>query len=146
MVYRVVRLPCIVVRVGWDIGLAGGVCVGLHDFTAVYPGDRTSMRDCQNSYNQAAAGLAISRFGYLRRILLPVAAPGIAGALVLVPGAHRQNSPAVLLFTAGYVMRSPSMLIRAVRLLCIFLRLGYKCCSVVDRPQVPRRFGIAKLP
>jgi phosphate transport system permease protein len=83
-------------------------------------GCEQALRDCPQSYRQAAAGLAISRVGYLRRILLPFAAPGIAGALVISAGRALAET-AVLLFTAGYVMRWPESLFDSGRTLAVHI-------------------------
>jgi len=64
--------------------------------------------------------LAISRVGYIHRILLPFAAPGISGALVLSAGRALAET-AVLLFTAGYVMRWPESLFDSGRTLAVHI-------------------------
>lgn len=96
-----------VVELGWGYSLlAGGCTLACMVLPLFIRGCEQALRDCPQSYRQAAAGLAISRVGYLRRILLPFAAPGIAAALVLSAGRALAET-AVLLFTAGYVMRWP---------------------------------------
>lgn len=110
-----------VVELGWGYSLlAGGctlVCMVLPLFIR---GCEQALRDCPHSYRQAAASLAISRVGYLRRILLPFAAPGIAAALVLSAGRALAEA-AVLLFTAGYVMRWPESLFDSGRTLAVHI-------------------------
>lgn len=96
-----------VVELGWGYSLlAGGCTLACMVLPLFIRGCEQALRDCPHSYRQAAASLAISRVGYLRRILLPFAAPGIAAALVLSAGRALAET-AVLLFTAGYVMRWP---------------------------------------
>lgn len=96
-----------VIELGWGYSLlAGGCTLACMVLPLFIRGCEQALRDCPHSYRQAAAGLAISRVGYLRRILLPFAAPGIAAALVLTAGRALAET-AVLLFTAGYVMRWP---------------------------------------
>ncbi|MBC2693578.1 MULTISPECIES: phosphate ABC transporter permease PstA [Pseudomonas] len=110
-----------VVEFGWGYSLlAGGCTLACMILPLFIRGTEQALRDCPNSYNQAAAGLAISRFGYLRRILLPVAAPGIAGALVLSAGRALAET-AVLLFTAGYVMRWPESVFDSGRTLAVHI-------------------------
>lgn len=110
-----------VVELGWGYSLlAGGCTLACMVLPLFIRGCEQALRDCPHSYRQAAAGLAISRVGYLRRILLPFAAPGIAAALVLSAGRALAES-AVLLFTAGYVMRWPESLFDSGRTLAVHI-------------------------
>lgn len=110
-----------VIELGWGYSLlAGGSTLACMVLPLFIRGCEQALRDCPNSYRQAAAGLAISRVGYLRRILLPFAAPGIAAALVLSAGRALAET-AVLLFTAGYVMRWPESLLDSGRTLAVHI-------------------------
>jgi phosphate transport system permease protein len=110
-----------VVELGWGYSLlAGGCTLACMVLPLFIRGCEQALRDCPQSYRQAAAGLAISRVGYLRRILLPFAAPGIAAALVLSAGRALAET-AVLLFTAGYVMRWPESLFDSGRTLAVHI-------------------------
>ncbi|TXI31748.1 MAG: phosphate ABC transporter permease PstA [Aquipseudomonas alcaligenes] len=110
-----------VVELGWGYSLlAGGSTLACMVLPLFIRGCEQALRDCPQSYRQAAAGLAISRVGYLRRILLPFAAPGIAAALVLSAGRALAET-AVLLFTAGYVMRWPESLFDSGRTLAVHI-------------------------
>ncbi|HBO1414552.1 PstA family ABC transporter permease [Pseudomonas aeruginosa] len=110
-----------VVELGWGYSLlAGGCTLACMVLPLFIRGCEQALRDCPHSYRQAAAGLAISRVGYLRRILLPFAAPGIAAALVLSAGRALAET-AVLLFTAGYVMRWPESLFDSGRTLAVHI-------------------------
>jgi len=110
-----------VVELGWGYSLlAGGCTLACMVLPLFIRGCEQALRDCPQSYRQAAAGLAISRVGYLRRILLPFAAPGIAGALVISAGRALAET-AVLLFTAGYVMRWPESLFDSGRTLAVHI-------------------------
>lgn len=110
-----------VIELGWGYSLlAGGSTLACMVLPLFIRGCEQALRDCPNSYRQAAAGLAISRVGYLRRILLPFAAPGIAAALVLSAGRALAET-AVLLFTAGYVMRWPESLFDSGRTLAVHI-------------------------
>lgn len=110
-----------VIELGWGYSLqAGGCTLACMVLPLFIRGCEQALRDCPNSYQQAAAGLAISRVGYLRRILLPFAAPGIAAALVLSAG-RALGETAVLLFTAGYVMRWPESLFDSGRTLAVHI-------------------------
>jgi len=110
-----------VVELGWGYSLlAGGCTLACMVLPLFIRGCEQALRDCPHSYRQAAAGLAISRVGYLRRILLPFAAPGIAAALVLSAGRALAET-AVLLFTAGYVMRWPESVFDSGRTLAVHI-------------------------
>lgn len=65
-----------------------------------------ALRQVPESYRQAAEALNLSEWGYTRHIALPVAAPGIAAAVILASGRALAET-AVLIFTAGYVLRMP---------------------------------------
>ncbi|MDH1933225.1 phosphate ABC transporter permease PstA [Pseudomonas sp. GD03696] len=110
-----------VIELGWGYSLlAGGCTLACMVLPLFIRGCEQALRDCPHSYQQAAAGLAISRVGYLRRILLPFAAPGIAAALVLSTGRALAET-AVLLFTSGYVMRWPEGLFDSGRTLAVHI-------------------------
>ncbi|MEK8080014.1 phosphate ABC transporter permease PstA [Pseudomonas sp. XK-1] len=110
-----------VVELGWGYSLlAGGCTLACMVLPLFIRGCEQALRDCPHSYRQAAVGLAISRAGYLRRILLPFAAPGIAAALVLSAGRALAET-AVLLFTAGYVMRWPESVFDSGRTLAVHI-------------------------
>ena len=110
-----------VVELGWGYSLlAGGCTLACMVLPLFIRGCEQALRDCPDSYRQAAAGLAISRVGFLRRILLPFAAPGIAAALVLGSGRALAET-AVLLFTAGYVMRWPENVFDSGRTLAVHI-------------------------
>jgi phosphate transport system permease protein len=110
-----------VVELGWGYSLlAGGCTLACMVLPLFIRGCEQAQRDCPHSYRQAAASLAISRVGYLRRILLPFAAPGIAAALLLSAGRALAET-AVLLFTAGYVMRWPESVFDSGRTLAVHI-------------------------
>lgn len=72
------------------------------------------------SYRQAADSLAISRTAWFRRILLPQASSGIAAATILSVG-RAMAETAVLIFTAGYVMRMPDSVFDSGRTLAVHI-------------------------
>ncbi|MFZ3186179.1 MAG: phosphate ABC transporter permease PstA [Pseudomonas sp.] len=110
-----------VIELGWGYSLlAGGCTLACMVLPLFIRGCEQALRDCPQSYRQAAAGLAISHLGYLRRIQLPFAGPGIAAALVLSAGRALAET-AVLLFTAGYVMRWPESLFDSGRTLAVHI-------------------------
>ncbi|MES2295496.1 MAG: phosphate ABC transporter permease PstA [Pseudomonadota bacterium] len=99
------RVFCVELGMGFSI-LSGGLTLACMVMPLFVRAAEQAMRACPISYRQGVAALALSRWGYVRRILLPYAAPGIAVGLVLAAGRALAET-AVLLFTAGYVMRRP---------------------------------------
>ena len=71
-------------------------------------------------YRQAAEALDLSHAGFVRRILLPAAAPGLAAALIVAAGRALAET-AVLIFTAGYVTRPPESLLDSGRALSVHI-------------------------
>ena len=79
-----------------------------------------ALRAVPLSYRQAGESLSISRWGWVRRILIPQAAPGIAVGIILSIGRALAET-AVLLFTAGYVLRQPDSLLDSGRALSVHI-------------------------
>ena len=96
---------CITLGLGYSI-LSGGLTLACMVLPLFVRSAEQAMRACPPAYRQAGCALSISRAGFVRRVLLPFAAPGIAVGLVLAAGRALAET-AVLLFTAGYVTRWP---------------------------------------
>jgi len=79
-----------------------------------------ALRQVPNSYRDAAMALNLSELGYARRILLPLAAPGMAAAVILSAGRALAET-AVLIFTAGYVIRMPNSIFDSGRSLSVHI-------------------------
>ena len=77
-----------------------------------------ALRAVSRDQRQAALALAVSRAGWIRRILVPSAAPGIAAGIILSVGRALAET-AVLLFTAGYVLRRPDSVLDSGRALSV---------------------------
>lgn len=71
-------------------------------------------------YRQAAHALNLSHLGFICRILLPSSASGIAVAIIIATGRALAET-AVLIFTAGYVMRMPESLFDSGRSLSVHI-------------------------
>lgn len=99
------QVLCVYLGLGYSI-LSGGLTLACMVLPLFVRAAEQAMRACPSKYRLAAAALTISRWGFLRRVLLPCAAPGIAVGLVLAAGRVLAET-AVLLFTAGYVTRWP---------------------------------------
>lgn len=72
------------------------------------------------SYRQAGEALDLSQLGFVRRILLPAAAPGLAAAVIISAGRALAET-AVLIFTAGYVTRMPESWLDSGRALSVHI-------------------------
>lgn len=71
-------------------------------------------------YRYAAAALGMKRTSILFRIVLPVAAPALAAGVILSVGRALAET-AALLFTSGYVARSPRSLLDSGRSLSVHI-------------------------
>lgn len=79
-----------------------------------------AFRDLPQKYRMAAMALDISHFSFILKILLPYAAPGIAVAMIISIGRALAET-AVLIFTAGYVIRMPSSVMDSGRALSVHI-------------------------
>ena len=79
-----------------------------------------ALRATPNAYRQAAGALDISQTSYIWRILLPTAANGLAAAIIVSIGRALAET-AVLIFTAGYVTRTPESLLDSGRSLSVHI-------------------------
>ncbi len=113
------RFFAIELGLGFSI-LSGGLtlaCMVLPLFIRV---SEEALRATPEAYRRAAAALGLSRGGFVRRVLLPAASPGIAAALILAVGRALAES-AALLFTAGYVTRLPDSVFDSGRALAVHI-------------------------
>lgn len=100
--------------------LSGGLALALMVLPLMIRGAEQALRAVPLSYRQAGESLSISRWGWVRRILIPQAAPGIAVGIILSIGRALAET-AVLLFTAGYVLRQPDSLLDSGRALSVHI-------------------------
>ncbi len=96
---------CVTLGLGPSV-LAGGLTLACMVLPLMIRLSEQSLRSVPVSVRQAADGLALSRWATLRRAVLPVAMPGLISATMLSL-ARALSETAALLFTAGYVMRTP---------------------------------------
>jgi phosphate transport system permease protein len=113
------RFFCVELGMGFSI-LSGGLTLACMVLPLFVRSAEQSLRACPTSYRQAAIALDISRLGYIWRIMLPVALPGIVLGLVLAAGRALAET-AVLLFTAGYVTRWPETWFDSGRTLAVHI-------------------------
>jgi phosphate transport system permease protein len=100
--------------------LSGGLTLACMILPLFVRSAEHALRLCPSAYRTAAEALAIGRLGFIVKILLPTALPGIGAGLVLSLGRALAES-AVLLFTAGYVLRMPSSVFDSGRALSVHI-------------------------
>ena len=100
--------------------LSGGLALALMVLPLMIRSAEQALRAVPLSFRQAGQALSISRWGWVRRILVPQAAPGIAVGIILSIGRALAET-AVLLFTAGYVLRQPDSLLDSGRALSVHI-------------------------
>jgi phosphate transport system permease protein len=113
------RFFCVELGLGFSI-LSGGLTLACMVLPLFVRCAEQALRSCPGSYRQAALALDISRVGFIWRIMLPHAMPGIAVGLVLAAGRALAET-AVLLFTAGYVTRWPETWFDSGRTLAVHI-------------------------
>ena len=100
--------------------LSGGLALALMVLPLMIRSAEQALRAVPFSYRQAGEALSISRWGWVKRILIPQAAPGIAVGIILSIGRALAET-AVLLFTAGYVLRRPDSVMDSGRALSVHI-------------------------
>lgn len=113
------RFFAVELGLGFSI-LSGGLTLACMVLPLFIRAAEQALRQCPLGYRRAAVALAVSRWGFVRRILLPVAGRGIALGIVLSSGRALAET-AVLLFTAGYVTRWPESWLDSGRTLAVHI-------------------------
>jgi len=109
----------ITLGLGFSI-LSGGLALSLMVLPLMIRSTEQALRGVPLSYRRAAEALAVSRWGWVSRVLLPNAASGIAVGVILSVGRALAET-AVLLFTAGYVLRRPDSAFDSGRALSVHI-------------------------
>jgi len=110
---------CIYLGMGFSI-LSGGLTLGCMVLPILIRSVEEGLRAVPDDYRLGAAALGLTRGQALIRILLPAATPGIAVGLVLGIGRALAET-AALIFTSGYVDRTPSSLLDSGRALTVHM-------------------------
>ncbi len=113
------RFFAIELGLGFSI-LSGGLTLACMVLPLFIRMSEEALRAAPETYRRAAAALGLSQGGFLFRVLLPAAAPGIAAALILSVGRALAES-AALLYTAGYVTRLPDSVFDSGRALAVHI-------------------------
>ncbi len=110
---------CKMLGMGFSI-LSGGLtlaCMVLPYFIRIA---EESIRSVPQSYRMGAVALGLSKSTQIMRLILPVAVPGILGAIILSVG-RSLSETAALIFTSGYVDRMPESLYDSGRSLSVHI-------------------------
>jgi phosphate transport system permease protein len=108
---------CKVLGMGFSL-LSGGLtlaCMALPLFVHTVASSLTRVPE---ELRHGSAALALSRWTTCRRILLPAALPGVIAGLILSTGRALAET-AALIFTSGYVDRSPRSLLDSGRAISV---------------------------
>lgn len=109
----------ITLGLGFSI-LAGGLTLACMTLPLMVRTSEQALRAVPLELHQAGEALALSRPGMIWHVLLPAAMPGIVAGIILSIGRALAET-AVLLFTAGYVMRLPGSLLDSGRALSVHI-------------------------
>ncbi|TVP52457.1 MAG: phosphate ABC transporter permease PstA [Halomonadaceae bacterium] len=109
----------ITLGLGFSI-LSGGLALACMVLPFIVRTSQQSLAAVPAGYRQAAQALSLSQTGMLWRVVLPTASPGIAAGVVLATG-RALGETAVLIFTAGYVLRQPDSVLDSGRALAVHI-------------------------
>ncbi len=109
----------ITLGMGFSI-LSGGLALACMVLPLLVRTSQQALAAVDVRYRDAGRALALTKTGMLGRVVLPSAAPGLAAAVVLATG-RALGETAVLLFTAGYVMRMPDAVTDSGRALSVHI-------------------------
>ena len=109
----------IVLGLGYSI-LTGGLTLACMILPLLIRSSEQAILAVPNEYRYAAAGLGLSKWSTLFRVILPAAMPGLVAGIVLSVGRALAET-AALIFTAGYVTRFPESLMDSGRTLSVHI-------------------------
>ena len=112
-------LFCDILGFGYSI-VSGGLTLAFMILPIMIRALQAGLQAVPDDYRQAAAALAMSKTTTVWTILLPAAAPGLIVGLVLGIGRVLAET-AALLFTSGFVDRTPTRLLDSGRTLSIHI-------------------------
>ncbi|MFT5290883.1 MAG: phosphate transport system permease protein [Planctomycetota bacterium] len=110
---------CVTLGLGYSI-LSGGLTLACMVLPIFIRSVEIGLRAVPKDYRFAGAALAMSRTSMIRNVLLPAAAPGIMAGLMLGIG-RAMAETAALMYTSGYVPRSPTSLMDSGRTISLHI-------------------------
>ena len=112
-------LFCVALGLGFSI-LSGGLTLACMMLPIFIRSAEAGLRGVPHHWRSASAAVGISHVAALRYVLLPAAGPAIVGGLMLSMG-RAMAETAALIFTSGYVDRSPDSLFSSGRALSVHI-------------------------
>lgn len=100
--------------------LSGGLTLACMALPILIRTAEAGLRTAPDDWRRGAAALGLSRSAALWRILIPAAAPAMTAGLILGVG-RAMAETAALVFTSGYVDRTPSSLLDSGRALSVHI-------------------------
>jgi phosphate transport system permease protein len=110
---------CVALGLGYSI-LAGGLTLACMILPIVTRVCEQALRDVPQDIKQAAAALGLARSSVLLQVVLPCAAPAIGAGVVLGIG-RAMAETAALIFTSGYVSRTPNSVLDSGRAISVHI-------------------------
>ncbi len=110
---------CVYLGLGFSI-LSGGLTLACMVLPILIRATEEGFRSVPQDYRLAAAAVGMSRTTTLLKLLLPAAVPGVVVGLVLGIGRALAET-AALIFTSGYVDRTPGSLLDSGRALSVHI-------------------------
>lgn len=109
----------ITLGLGYSI-LSGGLTLACMVLPLLIRVSEQAISAVPSEVRMGAAALGLGRAAALRRVVLPAAAPALAGGMVLGVGRALAET-AALIFTSGYVARTPASLLDSGRTLSVHI-------------------------
>jgi phosphate transport system permease protein len=111
IVFGIFGMVLFVIRFGFGYSmLAGALTLSLLNLPVVMRNAEQSLSQVPNTYREASLGLGAGRWQTMRKVILPVATPGITTGVILTIGRILGESAAVI-YTVGifskFIPRSP---------------------------------------
>lgn len=110
---------CLYLGLGFSI-LSGGLTLACMVLPILIRATEEGIRSVPSEYRMGAAALGLSKVATWTQLLLPAAVPGMVVGLVLGIGRAIAET-AALVFTSGYVDRTPSSLLDSGRVLSVHI-------------------------
>jgi len=109
------------IRLGLGFSLlSGGLTLACMALPLMVRTSEQALRAVPMAWLDAGQAMGLSRWGMLHKVVLPAAEPGLAAAITLSIGRALAET-AVLLFTAGYVLRMPASVFDSGRALSVHI-------------------------
>jgi phosphate transport system permease protein len=102
---------------GWSI-LSGGLTLAIMVLPIIIRTSEEAIKAVPQEYRQVCYSLGLSKWQTITRIVLPSALPGISTGIMLSVG-RSLGETAVLLFTAGAALRTPTSLFDSGRTMAV---------------------------